>query len=155
MTAQKRAKMIIICCVSVAAAIIGVLIALAYQHTIVVPYLSPTIVIVDGLRPEYEQGDMVNYNVKVSGYGSNCLSLELRTYRISNGNEDDAVYYYKKADDCKHMEISYSQYNYTRAFTYGGPPITGTPGKYKVTIDFIDLVSNQKASTNGFFTVAG
>ena len=97
---------------------------------------------------------MLNYNVKVSGYGSNCLSIVVRTFLVSDGHENE-VYYYKKADDCKHTDISFSQYNYTRAFTYGGPPITGTPGTYKVTIDFIDLVNDQKASTNRLFTVAG
>jgi hypothetical protein len=155
-TKKRTSRVILIASAGGAVAIIGLFVALAYQHAIVVPLLSPTIITVEGLRSEYEKGGMINYDIEVNGYGSNCHSLEVRTFLVSNTDQKDPeVYFYKKADDCKHMDISFSPYNYTRAFTYGGPPIIGTPGSYKVTIDFVDLVNSQKASTNRFFTVVG
>jgi hypothetical protein len=155
-TKKRPSQVILIASACVTVAIIALFVVLAYQQTIVVPLLSPTIITVEGLGSEYEQGGMINYDIKVNGYGSNCHLIEVRTFLVSSTDQkDQEVYFYKKADDCKHMDISFSPYNYTRAFTYGGPPIIGTPGSYKVAIDFVDLVNSQKASTNRFFTVVG
>jgi hypothetical protein len=149
----RRSKVISIVVAAGSLSALALFFLLAYQHTIIMPYLSPTILTVNGLQPIYNQGGMLSYSLKVDGYGSNCLSLTIRTLLTPSEGQENEVYYFKKADDCKHMKVIFGQYDYMRTFTYGGAPITGTPGKYKIVIDFVDLVNNQKVTGTRFFEV--
>jgi len=152
MQAVKHKRGMIIGAAAGTAAIIALFAVLAYQHFIIVPYLSQPIVALEGLGAHYPVGGTLSYKVKVDGYGSNCLSMTSKTFLVTSG-QDKEVYFYKKADDCKHMDISYGQYNYIRTLTYGGEPITGAAGQYKIVIDFVDLINGQKASKTAFFTI--
>jgi len=152
MLAVGRSRGVIVGVATGTVVIVALFVALAYQHFIIIPYLSPTTITVNGLNAQYPAGATLSYTVKVDGYGSNCLSMTSKTFLVTSG-QDKEVYFYKKADDCKHMDISYGQYNYIRTLTYGGQPITGAVGQYKVVIDFVDLMNGQKASKTAFFTI--
>jgi hypothetical protein len=132
-----------------AAAAFGVFIALAQAHVILVPYFTPVALEVQGLESSYQSGVPAQFTVIAKGYGSNCHSLEVEAM-----HEGERVSYFKRADDCRFMEITHGQYNFTRSFEYGSE-VLGKAGAYTIDIRFEDLVDGTKAETERMFQVRG
>jgi hypothetical protein len=130
-----------------AAAAFGIFVALAQAHVILVPYFTPAALEVQGLAPSYEIGQDARFDVTANGYGSNCHMLEVEAV---HGGE--RVSYFKRADDCRFMEITHGQYNMTRPFEYGTQVLQDT-GQYTVDIRFEDLIDGTKAQTSRTFQV--
>lgn len=130
-----------------AAAVFGIFVVLAQAHIILVPFFTPTILEVEGLRQNYRINDDANFVVKVDGYGSNCRMLQ--TEILLDG---ERVSYYRKADDCRFMIITHGPYNFTRSFDYGSE-VLGREGTYKLDVQFEDLVDGTKASAVRTFKV--
>lgn len=126
-----------------AVAVFGIFVALAQAHVIFVPFFTPAVLQVDGLREDYRVNEDISFTVSVDGYGSNCHSLQVE---ILDGDGERASYY-RKADDCRFMEITHGQYNFTRAFDYGGENVLSSEGTYKVDLQFEDLIDGIKVST--------
>jgi hypothetical protein len=99
------------------------------------------------MKDKYRPGENVQFAVTVNGYGSNCHMLQVET--TLNGNRTS---FYKKADDCRFIPITHSQYNLTRSFDYGSKTI-GKEGTYTVNIQFKDLVDNREAQLTKTFEV--
>ncbi len=135
--------------VSVVGAIaFAVFIALASTQTIVVPYFTPTTIEFSGLEKEYPVNGSISYTVSVKGYGSNCAILKVVT--IHDGAD---VAFYRKADDCRYIEISYGPYNYTQNFSVDGPAVIGQAGEYVVQAEFEDQINGQKVVDSRSFIV--
>lgn len=130
-----------------AAAAFGVFVALAQAHVILVPYFTPAVLEVQGLEASYEADGPAQFTVTAKGYGSNCHSLEVQAV-----HEGERVSYFKRADDCRFMEITHGQYNFTRSFEYGSE-VLEKAGAYSVDIRFEDLVDGTKTETVRTFEV--
>jgi hypothetical protein len=130
-----------------AAAAFGIFVALAQTHAILVPYFTPAALEVQGLADSYQTGEQARFTIVANGYGSNCHSLEVQAV-----HEGERVSYYKRADDCRYMEITHGRYNLTRSFEYGGEVLENT-GPYTVDISFEDLVDGTKAQASRTFQV--
>lgn len=130
-----------------AAAAFGIFVALAQVHVILVPYFTPAALEVQGLAPSYELGQDALFSVTAKGYGSNCHMLEVEAM-----HEGERVSYFKRADDCRFMEITHGQYNMTRTFEYRTQVMQQT-GSYTVDIRFEDLIDGTKAQTSRRFQV--
>lgn len=130
-----------------AAAVFGVFLALAQAHIILVPFFTPTILQVEGLRQNYRVGDDASFLVRVDGYGSNCRMLQAEVLL-----DGERASYYRKADDCRLMVITHGPYNFTRSFDYDSE-VLGKEGTYKLDVQFEDLVDGSKASATRTFTV--
>ena len=124
------------------AATFVVFVALAQAHIILVPYFTPAVLRVEGLGQEYGLGQDVSFQVVVNGYGSNCHMLEVEAL----DERGERVSYYRRADDCRFMTITHSQYNFTRPFDYDGQTVIANEGTYKIEFQFEDLVDGTKAS---------
>lgn len=124
----------------------GVFVALAQAHVIMVPYFTPAALKVQGLGDSYNSGEPVRFTVVAEGYGSNCHSIE-----VEATHEGERVSYFKRADDCRFMEIAHGRYNFTRSFEYGSE--VGQAGRYTVDIKFEDLIDGAKAEKTEMFTV--
>jgi hypothetical protein len=131
------------------AAAFAVFVALAQAHVIFVPYFTPTVILVEGLREEYRAGEDVDFIVSVEGYGSNCHMLQVETLDA----EGERASFYRRADDCRTMTITHGQYNLTRAFDYDGSTVLGKGGTYDTKVQFEDLIDGTKASVTRKFTV--
>lgn len=126
-----------------------IVIFLAQLQIIVIPYLTPTILEVQGLRDSYSIDDRAAlFNITLKGYGSNCHMLEVEA--IGQGGERSS--YYRKADDCRFMTIMQGPYNFTKSIDYGNE-VLGKQGSYKLHIQFEDLVNHNKAAATKSFTV--
>lgn len=130
-----------------AAAAFGVFFVLAQAHVIYVPYFTPVHLWIDGLQERYGVNGSATFTVTVDGYGSNCHMLQVEVLR---GGERAS--YYRKADDCRFMEIVHGRYNLTRVFDYG-ELVLGTEGDYLLQVQFEDLVDGTRASATRQFTV--
>lgn len=131
------------------AAAFAVFVALAQAHVIFVPYFTPAILQVEGLRDEYGAGEDANFTVSVKGYGSNCHMLQVEAL----DEQGDRASFYRRADDCRFREITHGQYNLTRAFDYDAGIVLGRGGTYSIDVQFEDLVDGTKASAARTFTV--
>ncbi|WP_415283014.1 hypothetical protein [Candidatus Nitrososphaera sp. FF02] len=129
-----------------AAVAFGVFVALAQTHVIFVPYFTQAVLKVQELAGSYDIGEPVRFVVTAEGYGSNCHSLEVQAV-----HEGERASYFKRADDCRFMEITHGQYNMTRSFEYGSE--VGQAGQYTVEIKFEDLVDGTKAVATKTFEV--
>lgn len=125
-----------------------IVILLAQLQFIVIPYLTPTILEVQGLKDSYFINDRAVFNITLKGYGSNCHMLEVEA--IHRGGERSS--YYRKADDCRFMTIMQGPYNFTKSIEYGNE-VLGKQGPYKIQIQFEDLVNHTKAAATKSFTV--
>lgn len=130
-----------------AAAIFVIFVFLAQAHIILVPFFSPTILEIEGLRQNYRVGEKAGFLVRVDGYGSNCHMLQ--TEVLLDG---ERVSYYKKADDCRFMIITHGPYNFTKSFDYGSE-VLGKEGTYKLDVQFEDLKDGNRASATRTFMV--
>lgn len=132
------------------AAAFGVLVALAQAHVIFVPYFTPAAIQVDGLQQTYALNGNATFTVTAKGYGSNCHMLQVEILR-----EGERASYYRRADDCRFMEITHDRYDLTRSFNYGGETVLGEEGAYELRVQFEDLVDGTKASVTRPFRVEG
>lgn len=130
-----------------AAAAFGVFVALAQAHIILVPYFTPAVLEVQDLESSYQAGGPARFAVAAKGYGSNCHSLEVEAV-----HEGERVSYFKRADDCRFIEITHGQYNFTRSFEYGSE-VLEKDGTYSVDIRFEDLVDGTAVETSRTFEV--
>lgn len=125
-----------------AVAVFGVFVALAQAHVIFVPFFTPAVLQVEGLREDYSANQDMSFTVRVDGYGSNCHMLQVEIL-----NEDGArKSYYRKADDCRFMTITHGPYNFTKTFEYGGENVLPTDGTYKLDLQFEDQIDGTKVS---------
>lgn len=145
MAARARALYII----AAAAVAFGVFVALAQAHAIRVPYFTPTKIELEGLEQTYPAAGNVTFTATVSGYGSNCHMLQAEILF-----EGERRTFYRKADDCRFMDITSGPYNLTRAFEYGGKEVFGQEGAYDLDVSFEDLVNGNKASIRKTFNIA-
>lgn len=130
-----------------AAAAFGIFVALAQAQVILVPYFTPAALEVQGLDDSYQVNGPAQFTVVAKGYGSNCHMLE-----VAATQEGERVSYYKRADDCRFMEITHGRYNLTRSFEYGSEAL-GKAGQYTVDIRFEDLADGTRAVTSRTFEV--
>lgn len=131
----------------VTAAIFAVFVVLAQAQAISVLFFTPATVRVDGLGNSYGLNDDATFTVTAHGYGSNCHALQVE---VTHDGERKS--FYRKADDCRYMEITHGQYNFTRSFEYGGK-VLDTEGEYKLDVYFEDLVDGRKAALTRNFSV--
>ncbi|WP_337863922.1 hypothetical protein [Nitrososphaera sp.] len=132
-----------IAAVATAAAAFGVFVALAQSQAISVPYLTPTTLEIKGLQEApYGTGDVARFSVTAKGYGSNCHALEVEAL----GEDGKRLSYYRKADDCRYMPITYGPYNFTRPFEYGKEVLASGAGTVRLNILFEDLVDGKRVS---------
>jgi hypothetical protein len=135
--------------IAAAVAAFGVFVALAQAHVIVVPYFTPTMLKLEGLEQTYPVAGKVKFTVAASGYGSNCHMLQAEIQ-----HEGQRKAFYRRADDCRFMTITYGPYNLTRSFEYGGKDVVGEKGTYDLDVEFQDLVVNgSKASIRKTFNI--
>ena len=133
-----------------AAAALGVFVALAQAHVIFVPYFTPATLRIEGLQQRYSVNGDATFTVTADGYGSNCHMLQVEIL-----HEGERAAYYRKADDCRFMEITHGRYNLTRTFDYGGEDVLGREGDYMLQVQFEDLVDGTRASATKTFQVGG
>lgn len=131
----------------ITAAIFAVFVVLAQAQAISVPFFTPATVTVDGLGSSYRPNEDATFTVTVHGYGSNCHALQ-----VEATHDGERKSFYRKADDCRYMEITHGQYNFTRSFDYEGK-VLDTKGDYKLDIQFEDLIDGKKASLTRNFSV--
>ena len=131
----------------ITAAIFVVFVVLAQTQAISVPFFTSTIVKVDGLGDSYGLNDDATFTVTAHGYGSNCHALQVE---ITHDGERKS--FYRKADDCRYMELTRGPYNFTRSFEYGAK-VLDAKGEYKLDIRFEDQVDGKKASLTRNFSV--
>ena len=74
---------------------------LAQSHVILIPYLTPTVLEIRGLKAAYSVDDRATFDVIVKGFGSNCHMLQV----VATSQSGDRVSFYKKADDCRFMTV--------------------------------------------------
>jgi hypothetical protein len=129
------------------AAIFAVFVVLAQAQAISVPFFTPATVRVDGLVGSYAVNDNATFTVTAHGYGSNCHALQVE---VTHDSERKS--FFRKADDCRYMEITHGSYNFTRSFEYGGK-VLDTKGEYKLDISFEDLIDGRKAALTRNFSV--
>jgi hypothetical protein len=130
----------------IAAIAFAVFVALAQAQVLNVPYFTPATVSIDGLDDAYAEGEGANFVVTAKGYGSNCHMLQAEL-----SHEVERKSFYRKADDCRFMDITHGQYNFTRPFEYDGQLLA--KGSYKLDVLFEDLVDGKKASATRTFSV--
>jgi hypothetical protein len=132
---------------AIAAIAFGVFVMLAQYHAILVPYFSPAKIEVQGLESAYRADAPIQFDVLVRGYGSNCHMLEIEAV-----HEGQRVSYYKKADDCRFMEITQDKYNLTRSFEYKDQVLEKI-GVYTINVRFEDLINQTNADMKKTFEV--
>jgi hypothetical protein len=128
----------------------GFYIILAEAQLIFVPVFTPTTLSIDGVAASYPVNSSINYSVTVKGYGSNCLALKAT---ITNEQSNSQVAFFRKADDCRYMTISYGAYNYTRSFSYQGNAVLGKAGDYLLHVEFTDEITGDKQVLDKTFKV--
>ena len=133
---------------ALATAVFATFVILAQSHVALIPYLTPTVLEVQGLKDAYNVEDRATFDVIVKGYGSNCHMLQV----AATSQSGDRVSYYKRADDCRVMTIIHGPYNFTRSFEYGNQ-VFAKQGAYKLDAQFEDLIDGNKASITKSITV--
>lgn len=133
-----------------AAAAFGVFVALAQAHVIFVPYFTSATLRIEGLQETYAVDGNATFTVTADGYGSNCHMLQVEIL-----HRGERMSYYRKADDCRFMDITHGRYNLTRTFDYGGKDVFGMEGDYNLQVQFEDLADGTKASATRAFRVEG
>lgn len=149
MTARARARLYGITGAAAVVVALGVFVALAQVHAIHVPYFTPTKIELKGLEQTYPVAGDVAFTATVIGYGSNCHMLQAEILF-----EGERKTFYKKADDCRFMDIASGPYNLTRSFEYGGKEVFGHKGAYDLDVRFEDLVNGNNASIRKTFNIA-
>lgn len=132
---------------SAAAVTFAVFTAFSQAGVLSVPYFTPAIISIEGLDDAYSAGQRANFVVAAKGYGSNCHMLQAELI-----HEGERKSFYRKADDCRFMEITHGPYNFTRSFEYGSE-VLNSKGGYKLDVYFEDLVDGRKASLSRNFSV--
>jgi hypothetical protein len=127
---------------------LGIFILLAQTHVIYAAYLTPIKLTVADLNTSYSTGQNATLTINVDGYGSNCHLLEVTT----TNHDGEHVSYYKKADDCRFMEINHGPLNFAKSLTIDGRTLEKA-GAYTVDITFEDLVDGGQAHTTTTFEV--
>jgi hypothetical protein len=130
----------------IAAIAFAVFVALAQAQVLNVPYFTPATISIDGLDDAYAEGEKASFVVTAKGYGSNCHMLQAELL-----HEGERKSFYRKADDCRFMDITHGQYNFTRPFEYDSQLLA--KGSYRLDVLFEDLVDGKKASTTRTFNV--
>lgn len=131
----------------VAAVAFAAFVALAQAQVLSVPYFTPATIRIDGLDDVYGASESANFVVTAKGYGSNCHMLQAELL-----HEGERKSFYRKADDCRFMQITHGPYNFTRPFEYDSQVLA--EGAYKLDVVFEDLVDGKKATASRAFSVA-
>ncbi|MGI0019186.1 MAG: hypothetical protein ACREAY_01805 [Nitrososphaera sp.] len=131
----------------ITAAIFAVFVVLAQAQAISVPFFTPATIRVNGLGDNYGLNGDATFTITAHGYGSNCHALQVEA--VHDGERKS---FYRKADDCRYMEITHGPYNFTRSFEYGSE-VLSSKGEYKLDVRFEDLVDGRKASLTRNFSV--
>lgn len=132
---------------SITAIIFAVFVALAQAQVISMPYFTPATVRVDGLSDNYDINENATFTITAQGYGSNCHALQVEA--VHKGERKS---FYRKADDCRYMQITHGPYNFTRSLEYESG-VFNAEGKYKLDVLFEDLVDGRKASLTRNFNI--
>lgn len=147
-------SMSIIIIIIVVAGGFAIFLGLAQTQSIFVPYFTRTSIEFEGLQKAYPVNGSMDYVISIKGYGSNCIALEAGIFREdSASSEEERVAYYSQIQDCRKIEISQGQYNYTKSFSYSGSTVLGEPGNYRVDISILDQVTGQKYNERSSFIV--
>jgi|GEM_PF-2039936 len=143
-------KRVIVLTSAVAVAAVGILVAMAQSHAILVPYLTPMRIEFVGLESEYPVNGTMNYSISVRGHGSNCIDFQAQMIR---GMDKERVAYFGEVQDCRKIEIVHGPYNYTKSFTYSGSTVLGVAGSYQVLVNVHDQITDQNHSEMRSFIV--
>jgi len=147
-------KFAIIAAAAATAVAFGLFVVLAQAHVILVPYFTPARIEFQGLEDRYPVNGSINYSISLKGYGSNCIAFEAGIFwQDSSLPEEERVAYFNQIQDCRKIDISQGQYNYTKDFSYSGYTVLGKPGSYRIDVNVFDQITRQNYTDTRQFTV--
>ena len=151
---RSRPKVILIVII-IGAVGFSIFLGLAQTQLIFVPYLTTTSIHFEGLQDTYVVNGSMDYIIYLRGYGSNCIAFEAGIFREKDqpSSEEERVAYYSQTQDCRKIDISQGQYNYTKSFSYSGNTVLGEPGNYRVDVNVLDQGTGRTYSEKRSFIV--
>jgi hypothetical protein len=140
---------------AIIASAFGIFVVIAQAQLIFVPFFTPTRIEIEGLESQYPANGSMAYTISLKGYGSNCIAFEASIFRVdvSLPQGEERIAYFGQKQDCRIINVSQGQYNYSKSFSYIGNAVLGKSGDYKVEAEVVDQITGHDYVGMHFFTI--